>query len=122
MQKYIKLYKFDSKLIGSVFALSLLIPPNMGFDIFGINFDDLPLLVIFLVLITKKLINFKLEKQDRIFFIFVLSFFIYVNIFVEEINYLNKTNLRFVFYFLLCYLCVDLLFKNNQSIMQDMIL
>ena len=88
----------------------------MGFDIFGINFDDLPLLVIFLVLITKKLINFKLEKQDRIFFIFVLSFFIYVNIFVEEINYLNKTNLRFIFYFLLCYLCVDLLFKNNQSI------
>ena len=88
----------------------------MGFDIFGINFDDLPLLVIFLVLITKKLINFKLEKQDRIFFIFVLSFFIYVNIFVEEINYLNKTNLRFIFYFLLCYLCVDLLFKNNHSI------
>jgi len=116
VQKYIKLYKFDSKLIGSAFALSLLIPPNMGFDIHGINFDDLPLLVIFLVLITKKLINFKLEKQDRIFFIFVLSFFIYVNIFVEEINYLNKTNLRFIFYFLLCYLCVDLLFKNNQSI------
>ncbi len=116
MQKYIKLYKFDSKLIGSVFALSLLIPPNIGFDIFGINFDDLPLLVIFLVLITKKLINFKLEKQDRIFFIFVLSFFIYVNIFVDEINYLNKTNLRFIFYFLLCYLSVDLLFKNNQSI------
>ena len=116
MQKYIKLYKFDSKLIGSAFALSLLIPPNMGFDIFGINFDDLPLLVIFLVLITKKLINFKFEKQDRIFFIFVLSFFIYVNIFVEEINYLNKTNLRFIFYFLLCYLSVDLLFKNNQSI------
>ncbi len=114
MQKYIKLYKFDSKLIGSAFALSLLIPPNMGFDIYGINFDDLPLLVIFLVLITKKLINFKLEKPDRIFFIFVLSFFIYVNIFVEEINYLNKTNLRFIFYFLLCYLCVDLLFKNNQ--------
>ncbi|MDA9713170.1 O-antigen ligase family protein [Acidimicrobiaceae bacterium] len=110
------MYKFDSKLIGSAFALSLLIPPNMGFDIFGINFDDLPLLVIFLVLITKKLINFKLEKQDRIFFIFVLSFFIYVNIFVEEINYLNKTNLRFIFYFLLCYLCVDILFKNNQSI------
>ncbi len=116
MQKYIKLYKFDSKLIGSAFALSLLIPPNMGFDIYGINFDDLPLLVIFLVLITKKLINFKLEKPDRIFFIFVLSFFIYVNIFVEEINYLNKTNLRFIFYFLLCYLCVDLLFKNNQSL------
>ena len=88
----------------------------MGFDIFGVNFDDLPLLLIFLVLITKKLINFKLEKQDRIFFIFVLSFFIYVNIFVEEINYLNKTNLRFIFYFLLCYLSVDLLFKNNQSI------
>ena len=116
MQKYIKLYKFDSKLIGSAFALSLLIPPNMGFDIFGINFDDLPLLVIFLVLITQKLINFKLEKPDRIFFIFVLSFFIYVNIFAEEINYLNKTNLRFIFYFLLCYLCVDLLFKNNQSL------
>ena len=116
MQKYIKLYKFDSKLIGSAFALSLLIPPNIGFDIFGINFDDLPLLVIFLVLITQKLINFKLEKPDRIFFIFVLSFFIYVNIFAEEINYLNKTNLRFTFYFLLCYLCVDLLFKNNQSL------
>jgi len=116
VQKYIKLYKFDSKLIGSAFALSLLIPPNIGFDIFGINFDDLPLLVIFLVLITQKLINFKLEKPDRIFFIFVLSFFIYVNIFAEEINYLNKTNLRFIFYFLLCYLCVDLLFKNNQSL------
>ena len=116
MQKYIKLYKFDSKLIGSVFALSLLIPPNMGFDIFGINFEDLPLLAIFLVLISKKLTNFKLEKSDRIFFIFVLLFFIYVNIFVDEVNYLNKTNLRFVFYFLLCYLCVDLLFKNNQSI------
>ena len=116
MQKYIKLYKFDSKLIGLAFALSLLIPPNIGFDIFGINFEDLPLLAIFLVLISKKLTNFKLEKSDRIFFIFVLLFFIYVNIFVDEVNYLNKTNLRFVFYFLLCYLSVDLLFKNNQSI------
>jgi len=87
VQKYIKLYKFDSKLIGLAFALSLLIPPNIGFDIFGINFEDLPLLAIFLVLISKKLTNFKLEKSDRIFFIFVLLFFIYVNIFVDEVNY-----------------------------------
>ena len=116
MQKYIKLYKFDSKLIGLAFAFSLLIPPNIGFDIYGINFEDLPLLAVFLLLITKKVTNFQLEKSDRIFLILVLLFFIYVNIFVDEINFMNKVNLRFIFYFLLCYLCVDFLFKNNQPI------
>ena len=116
MQKYIKLYKFDSKLIGLAFALSLLIPPNIGFNIFGINFEDIPLLVILLVLIAKKVRNFQLEKFDGLFLIFVFLFFIYINIFVDEINFLNKMNLRFTFYFLLGYLCIDFLFKNNQPI------
>ena len=117
MQKYIKLNKFDSKSVGVMLALSLLIPPNIGVGIFGINFEDLPVLIVFLILLIKKLKNYELEKFDRIFLIIVLFFTFYINTFVDEVNYFNKTNLRFIFYFLFSYLCVDFLHKNNQSIL-----
>ena len=42
--------KINSKNIGRIFALSLLIPPNFGFDISGINLEDLPLIILFLLI------------------------------------------------------------------------
>jgi hypothetical protein len=49
--------KINSKNIGRIFALSLLIPPNFGFDIGGINLEDLPLIILFLFLVVRKIKN-----------------------------------------------------------------
>ena len=35
------------KLVGYTFAISLLIPPNVGLNIMGLNFEDLPLILLF---------------------------------------------------------------------------
>ena len=34
------------KLVGYTFAISLLIPPNVGLNIMGLNFEDLPLILL----------------------------------------------------------------------------
>ena len=36
------------KLVGYTFAVTLLIPPNVGFNIIGLNFEDLPLVFLFI--------------------------------------------------------------------------
>ena len=111
-----KLSKLNSRTIGSVFAISLLIPQNVGIGLLGINFEDIPLIVIFLVLLILKIQNFSLQKFDRLFLSFLGLFAIYTTFFVSDIRLFNQTNLRFYFYFMLSYLCIDLLQKKENRI------
>ena len=111
-----KLSKLNSRTIGSVFAISLLIPQNIGINLLGINFEDIPLIVIFLVLLILKIQNFTLQKFDILFLSFLGIFVIYTTFLVSEFKLFNQTNLRFYFYFMLSYLCIDLLQKNENRI------
>ena len=47
------------KLVGYTFAISLLIPPNVGLNIMGLNFEDLPLVLLFVYLFYLKIHDFK---------------------------------------------------------------
>ena len=111
-----KLSKLSSRTIGSVFAISLLIPQNIGINLLGINFEDIPLIFIFLVLLTLKIQNFTLQKFDILFLSFLGIFVIYTTFLVSEFKLFNQTNLRFYFYFMLSYLCIDFLQKNENRI------
>ena len=100
------------KLVGYTFAISLLIPPNVGLNIMGLNFEDLPLILLFGYLFYLKLDDYKknnLDKFDIYFLIFLSVFMLYTNIFVESRGIFNQTNLRFYFYFFLSFLVVSIL-------------
>ena len=113
-----KLKKINSRIIGTIFALTLLIPSNIGIDFYGINFEDLPLIFVFIYLLVEKISKFEIKKFDRVFFIFIFFFILYTSFLVEEIKIFNQTNLRFYFYFTLSYLCVDYFKKNNNKVLE----
>ena len=113
-----KLKKINSRIIGTIFALTLLIPSNIGIDFYGINFEDLPLIFVFFYLLVEKVSKFEIKKFDRVFFIFIFFFVLYTSFLVEEIKIFNQTNLRFYFYFTLSYLCVDYFKKNNNKVLE----
>ena len=103
------------KLVGYTFALSLLIPPNVGLNILGLNFEDLPLILLFGYLFYIKADDYKrnnLDKFDIYFLIFLFTFILYTNLFVENKELFNQTNLRFYFYFFLSYLVINIYDKN----------
>ena len=105
------------KLVGYTFALSLLIPPNVGLNIIGLNFEDLPLVFLFTYLFYLKIDNYKkykLNKFDLYFLLFLSVFVLYTNIFVESKGLFNQTNFRFYFYFFLSYLVVDI-FESKKN-------
>ena len=110
MYKNISLSGLKKNIVGKLFALSLIIPPNTGLNFFGINNEDLPLIILFSYLIYKKLQKLKTNKSNKFdlyFLIFITSFILYTSVFTEEINIFNQTNLRFYFYFILSYLIVE---------------
>ncbi len=113
-----KLININSRFIGTIFALTLLIPSNVGINIYGINLEDLPLIYVFFYLVIKKIKNFETKKFDRAFFTFIFFFVVYTSFLVDEIELFNQTNLRFYFYFTLTYLCVDFFKKNNYKILE----
>ena len=113
-----KLKKINSRIIGTIFALTLLIPSNIGIDFYGINFEDLPLIFVFFYLLFEKVSKFEIKKFDRVFFIFIFFFVLYTSFLVEEIKIFNQTNLRFYFYFALSYICVDYFKKNNNKVLE----
>ena len=113
-----KLKKINSRIIGTIFAFTLLIPSNIGIDFYGINFEDLPLIFVFFYLLVEKVRKFEIKKFDRVFFIFIFFFILYTSFLVEEIKIFNQTNLRFYFYFALSYLCVDYFKKNNNKVLE----
>ena len=112
------LMKINSRLIGTFFALTLLIPSNIGINFYGINLEDLPLIFVFLYLIVNKIQNFENKKYDKAFFTFIFLFISYTMFLVDEIKLFNQTNLRFYFYFTLTYLCVDYLKINKNKILE----
>src|SRR6056300_1451499 len=101
------LKNINSKTIGLFLSFSLLIPSNYGLNLGGINFEDIPVIIIFLLLLFKKISNFSLLVFDKVFISFFISFVLYSNIFSKNFQIFNQTNIRFYFYFLLGYLCVD---------------
>ena len=107
------------KLVGYTFAISLLIPPNVGLNIMGLNFEDLPLILLFGYLFYLKLDDYKknnLDKFDIYFLIFLSVFILYTNIFVESRGIFNQTNLRFYFYFFLSFLVVSICDSKKHKI------
>ncbi len=107
------------KLVGYTFAISLLIPPNVGLNIMGLNFEDLPLILLFGYLFFLKLDDYKknnLDKFDIYFLIFLSVFMLYTNIFVESRGIFNQTNLRFYFYFFLAFLVVSICDSEKNKI------
>ena len=118
MSENAKLIKINSRIIGTIFALTLLIPPNIGIDFFGISFEDVPLIFVFFYLLTNKIRNYEIKKFDRAYLIFIVFFVLYTSFLVDEVEIFNQTNLRFYFYFSLVYLCIDFLRKNNGKIIE----
>ena len=107
------------KLVGYTFAISLLIPPNVGLNIIGLNFEDLPLIFLFSYLLILKINDFRknnFDKFDLYFFLFLSVFIIYTNLFVENKGIFNQTNLRFYFYFFLSYLVINIYDSNKNKI------
>tara|TARA_Y100000992_G_scaffold293507_1_gene252208 strand:+ start:479 stop:2455 length:1977 start_codon:yes stop_codon:yes gene_type:complete len=111
------LQKLSSNIIGTFFAITLLIPPNFGINLFGLNFEDIPLIIIFVILGYKKVQTKKIYHFDKIFLIFISIFIVYTNIFTKEFELFNKTNLRFYFYFLIAYLIIDFLNESMTKIL-----
>ena len=107
------------KLVGYTFAISLIIPPNVGLNIMGLNFEDLPLIFLFGYLFYLKLDDYKknnLDKFDIYFLIFLSVFVLYTNIFVDSRGIFNQTNLRFYFYFFLSFLVVSICDSDKNKI------
>ncbi len=103
--------------IGLIFASTLLIPSNYGLNILGINFEDLPLVLLTLFLLYKKIYNYNpVSNNDKVFLSFIILFILYSNIFTQNFEIFNQTNLRFYFYFILSYLCIDVVRENNESL------
>jgi len=104
--------------IGILLASSLLIPSNFGLNFVGINFEDLPIIFVFIYLIFKYFKNFKFTYIDKIFFIFFFLFIMYSNIFTKNFLIFNTSNLRIYFYFIFSFLIAKELIKNNKNIIQ----
>ena len=107
------LKNINVKFIGLIISFSLIIPPNYGLDFLGINFEDIPVIFLFVVLFYRKLTNLTITRFDKTFISFLILFIFYSNIFTQNFQIFNQTNIRFYFYFLLAYLCVDLV-KNSK--------
>ena len=103
--------------IGLIFASTLLIPSNYGLNILGLNFEDLPVVFLTLFLLYKKIYNYNpVSNNDKVFLSFIILFILYSNIFTQNFEIFNQTNLRFYFYFILSYLCIDVVRENNESL------
>ena len=98
------------QLIGFVFSISLLIPPNIGLNYYGLNFEDVPLVILFFYLFSDKLKTVKvgnLKKYDFYFGLFLIFFVIYTNLLTNDFKLFNQTNLRMYFYFFLAFLIAE---------------
>ena len=80
---------------GVLFALSLIIPPNIG-KLFMLEYSDIPTIFLFLILLFLNLKKFKLDKSD-ILWVGLLMLFVLFLFF----DWLNPTSMRFIFYILI---------------------
>ena len=112
------LKNINVKFIGLIISFSLIIPPNYGLGFLGINFEDIPVIFLFVVLLYRKLTNLIITRFDKTFISFLILFVFYSNIFTQNFQIFNQTNIRFYFYFLLTYLCVDVIKKSKSSVIE----
>src|SRR5210317_430422 len=84
--------KINSKNIGRIFALSLLVPPNFGFDIGGINLEDLPLIILFLFLVVRKIKDLNISNSDKVFSGFLIAFIFYTSFIFNELSIVMIAN------------------------------
>jgi hypothetical protein len=112
------LKNINSKTIGLFLSISLLIPSNYGLNLGGINFEDIPIILIFILLLLKKKFKFSLLFFDKVFLSFFILFILYSNIFTKNFQIFNQTNIRFYFYFLLSYLCIDSIKTSSKGIIE----
>ena len=112
------LKNINSKTIGLFLSISLLIPSNYGLNLGGVNFEDIPIIIIFILLLLKKKSKFSLGFFDKIFISFFILFILYSNIFTKNFQIFNQTNIRFYFYFLLSYLCIDTIKTSSKGIIE----
>ena len=108
----------NARSIGLLFSISLIIPANYGLNFIGLNFEDLPIIFLFGILFYRKVTNFSMTPFDKVFFIFITFFILYSNIFTKNFQLFNQTNIRFYFYFVLSYLCVDILKASNNKVIE----
>ena len=116
MNKKLKLVNLNAKTIGLAISFSLIIPPNFGINIFGINLEDIPLIILLVFLIFYKFKNFIFSTFDKYSLFIILFFIIYTNIFTYNHEIFNQTNLRFYFYFIVAYLSIDRIIFTESKI------
>ena len=80
---------------GVLFALSLIIPPNIG-KLFMLEYSDIPTIFLFLILLFLNLKKFKLDKSDFLWVGLLMLFVLFL-----FFDWLNPTSMRFIFYILI---------------------
>ena len=77
---------------GALFALSLILPPNIG-KIFLFEYSDIPIVFLFLILLLSNLRNYRFRNSDYLWLGLILLFVLF-----SFFDWLNPTSLRFIFY------------------------
>ena len=80
---------------GALFALSLIIPPNIG-KLYILEYSDIPIIFLFLILLFSNFNKFKLEKNDYLWVGLIILFVLFL-----IFDWFNPTSLRFIFYLLI---------------------
>ena len=80
---------------GALFALSPIIPPNIG-KLFMLEYSDIPTIFLFLILLFLNLKKFKLDKSDFLWVGLLMLFVLFL-----FFDWLNPTSMRFIFYILI---------------------
>jgi len=98
-------------------GVSTLIIPNIGLNFFGINFEDLPFIFIFILLLIHFIINKSWKSiTTKQIWGYLVSLFIFFAIISSRSNFFNTTNLRFIIYILFGFLVFGFCkFNNNIS-------
>jgi len=89
---------------GALFALSLILPPNIG-KIFLFEYSDIPIVFLFLILLLSNLRNYRFRNSDYLWLGLILLFVLF-----SFFDWLNPTSLRFIFY-----LMIGLLVKKAST-------
>ncbi len=83
---------------GALFALSLILPPNIG-KIFLFEYSDIPIVFLFLILLLSNSRNYKFKNSDYLWLGLILLFVLF-----SFFDWLNPTSLRFIFYLMIGFL------------------
>ena len=94
---------------GALFALSLIIPPNIG-KLYILEYSDIPIIFLFLILLFSNLNKFKLEKNDYLWVGLIILFVLFL-----IFDWFNPTSLRFIFYLLIGFLVKKIYYSLSTN-------